>query len=76
MTDPTGAMFGLISGPEPEGAWLSTEPGSVTWVELLTRDPSAAETFYAVLFGWKATTEATSGTPYTTFQLDGDPVAG
>lgn len=76
VADPTGAMLGLISGPDHDGTWLSTEPGSASWVELLTRDTAAAETFYAVLFGWKATTEASTGTSYTTFRVDADVVAG
>ena len=39
--DPAGAMFGPISGPVIEETWFSMEPGAVSWVETLTRDPSA-----------------------------------
>lgn len=74
--DPPGAMFGLFSGPKIEGVWLSTEPGAVSWVETLSRDPSASESFYAAVFDWKAETQDTEGTSYTTFMLDDDPVAG
>lgn len=74
--DPTGAMFGLITWPAPEGVWLSREPGAVSWVETLTRDPAASEGFYTVVFDWKAETQDTGVTRYTTFMLDGDPVAG
>lgn len=74
--DPAGAMFGLIAGEQPPGAWLSQDPGAVRWVELLTRDVPAAETFYAQVFGWKATTLHGQGGAYTTFDLDGDEVAG
>lgn len=74
--DPTGAMFGLISGDAATGTWLSDEPGSVCWVELMSRDPAAAETFYATIFGWKAETQETFGSLYTTFTLDEDSVAG
>lgn len=76
VADPTGAMFGLITGPRPEGMWLSRTPGAVTWVELLTRDVTAAEAFYASVFGWKAETQDFGGTSYTTFSLDGEPVTG
>lgn len=68
-------MFGLLSGIPQEETWLSRDRGAVRWTELLSRDPAAAETFYAVLFGWKATTDL-GGVPYTTFELDDAPVAG
>ncbi|MEA2058801.1 MAG: hypothetical protein U9O63_08775, partial [Actinomycetota bacterium] len=42
----------------------------------MNRDPAAAESFYATVFDWKAETEVTEGTTYTTFRLDDDPVAG
>ncbi len=76
VADPTGGMFALSTGLEPTGAWLSGTPGSVCWVELLTRDPAAAESFYATVFGWKADTEDVEGTRYTTFTLHDELVAG
>lgn len=76
IADPTGAVLGLSSGLDRTGAWLSEEPGAASWVELMTRDPAAAEAFYAQVFGWKAETAETSGTMYTTFLLDGVLVAG
>lgn len=76
VADPTGAMFALISGPKPEGSYFGDEHGSVCWVELLTRDPAAAEPFYAVLFGWKAETQITGDTAYTVYSLGDDQVAG
>lgn len=75
VADPTGAMFALISGPRPDGIYLLRTPGSVCWVELLTRDPAAAESFYAAVFGWKGETTA-DGTAYTMFELEGREVAG
>jgi hypothetical protein len=48
----------------------------VCWVELLTRDPAAAEGFYTAVFGWKTVTEVTQGTAYTMFKLDDQDVAG
>ncbi len=77
VADPTGGMFGTIEGPSPgELTWFSREPGCVCWVELLTRDVSSAETFYGQVFDWKAETQVYGLTSYTTFFLDGDPVAG
>lgn len=74
--DPPGAMFGLISGPVIEGTWLSTDPGRVSWVETLSRDPAASEGFYSAVFDWKSETRDTGETRYTTFFLDDEPVAG
>jgi predicted enzyme related to lactoylglutathione lyase len=75
VADPTGSMFALISGgPRPHGAYFSFEPGMVCWVEVLTRDPAAAESFYASAFGWKAATDP--GTGYTVFELDGEQLGG
>lgn len=76
IADPTGATLGLIAGPKPEGAYLSGEFGAVCWVELLTRDPEAAERFYNEVFGWKAVTEVAGGTAYTMFKLNDEDVAG
>ena len=76
VADPTGGMFGLISSPRPSGAYLDQGPGTVSWVELLTRDPRAAEPFYATVFGWQAATSSPGGDAYTMFTLDDDPVAG
>lgn len=76
VADPTGAMFALIAGPRPEGPYLSEDPGFVSWVELLTRDPAAAQGFYGAVFDWKALTEQYGPTEYTSFQLDEENVAG
>lgn len=76
VADPTGAMLGLISGPRPQGTYLAQKSGAVCWIELLTRDPTTAEGFYATVFGWKADTTETAGTVYTTFKLDDENVAG
>ena len=74
--DPTGAMFGLFSGPKIDAVWLAQDQGAVSWVETLTRDPAASEGFYSAVFDWKAETSDAEGTRYTTFSLDEDTVAG
>jgi len=76
ISDPTGGMFGLFAGPPIEGEYYSTTPGAVSWVELLTRDTSAAEAFYTELFGWTAETSETPTTVYTVFKLGDEMVAG
>jgi len=76
VADPTGAMFGLFGGPEIEGVWMTRQNGGVCWVETMTRDPAASESFYAAVFDWKAETQISEGMAYTTFLLDDEPVAG
>lgn len=74
VSDPTGAMFALISGQTPvEGSWYSMSPGSVCWTETMTRDTQTSAEFYREVFGWE--TEADQG-GYITFLLDGEQVAG
>ena len=78
VSDPSGAVFGIISTPleHADKRWFSVESGAVCWVELLTRDLDAAGPFYASVFGWDSETSHSQGTAYTTFGLDGDQVAG
>jgi len=50
----------------------SPAPGAPNWVDLATSDLDGAKQFYTRLFGW--TTDVSDG--YTTFLLNGLPVAG
>jgi predicted enzyme related to lactoylglutathione lyase len=50
----------------------SPAPGAPNWVDLATADLDGAKQFYTRLFGW--TTDVSDG--YTTFLLNGLPVAG
>jgi predicted enzyme related to lactoylglutathione lyase len=53
FADPTGAAFGIWQPGTFPGAGLVNEPGALAWNELGTRDPGAAKTFYAAVFGWE-----------------------
>ncbi len=47
-------------------------PGNFCWVELVTTDQSAAESFYAKIFGWSANNIPNGPNEvYTIFQLEG-----
>ncbi|MER6350208.1 VOC family protein [Streptomyces sp. NPDC001595] len=50
--DPGGAAFQLWQARAFPGAGVLNAPGSLGWVELLTRDPARAKTFYTTVFGW------------------------
>lgn len=76
IADPNGARLALISGPRPSGRYLSTAPGAVSWVELMSRHPDRAVRFYREVFGWEAATQDTGTVAYTTFSRDGVEIAG
>jgi predicted enzyme related to lactoylglutathione lyase len=74
VADSVGAMFALIcGGPGSAGVWLSMRPGSVCWVETMSRDVEASRMFYEAIFGWEC---STSEDGYSTFTLNGESVAG
>ncbi|MGA5821912.1 VOC family protein [Kitasatospora sp. NPDC094028] len=50
--DPSGAVFTLWQARAFPGAGVFNAPGSLGWVELLTRDPGGAIAFYPAVFGW------------------------
>jgi predicted enzyme related to lactoylglutathione lyase len=72
VADPSGAALGLWQPRRHTGAEIVNEPVSLTWNELDTRDTEAAKPFYKAIFGW----DAQADDAYTTWQLDGRPVAG
>ena len=54
----------------------ASTPGSPTWVDLGTADLEDAKRFYTALFGWTADVSGDEYGGYTTFLLNGLPVAG
>jgi hypothetical protein len=54
----------------------ASTPGSPTWVDLGTADLEQAKRFYTELFGWTADVSGEEYGGYTTFLLNGRPVAG
>jgi uncharacterized protein len=53
LHDPGGAFINLWEARADIGAEVVNEHGSLTWNELATREPEAAERFYRDLFGWE-----------------------
>jgi predicted enzyme related to lactoylglutathione lyase len=72
VTDPQGAGFHLWQAQGFEGAGLLNAPGSLGWVELLTRAPEEAKAFYTTVFGWTVNTSA----HYTQWGIDGADFGG
>lgn len=73
--DPTGAVFSIWQAGAHKGSALANEPGSFTWNELNSRDPETARAFYGRVFGWDGKADGAVA-DYTTFERDGQPVAG
>jgi len=74
--DPTGAV---VSGWQPKlhrGADLFSEPVSLCWNELASRDIEKSKQFYGAVFGWAGTTGAYGPMTYTEFTAGGKTVAG
>src|SRR5690348_10409056 len=61
LADPEGAVFCVWQAGEHKGARIVNEPGALNFNGLATRDPAAAERFYAAMFGW-TTLDLGSGT--------------
>ncbi|MDX3641037.1 VOC family protein [Streptomyces sp. MB09-02B] len=64
--DPGGAAFQLWQARAFPGAGLFNAPGALGWVELLTRAPERAKSFYTAVFGWGVRT----GGHYTWWDVD------
>lgn len=56
VADPEGAVFCVWQAKNHRGAKVVNEHGSLNFNTLYTRDPDAAEAFYAAVFGWQRLT--------------------
>jgi uncharacterized protein len=74
VQDPTGAFFSMVEASADVGIDARSATGSLGCCELLTNQRSAAVRFYEEAFGWSAEVDAVGS--YTSFFLDGEPVAG
>ena len=76
FSDPTGAVFGVWQPGENKGAGLVSEPGSVAWHQVNTRDPEKALEFYSSVFGWESDKVDTGGADYWQLTSEGTNVGG
>lgn len=72
VLDPDGAAFQLWQARSFPGAGLFNAPGTLGWVELLTRAPERARSFYTAVFGWSVST----GGNYTRWGVEGADFGG
>jgi uncharacterized protein len=76
FTDPSGAMFAVWQGGTMPGLELKGEPGSLSWNELMTRDPAGCKEFYPAVLGWRPRDLPFEETTYTLWEVGGQPAAG
>lgn len=70
--DPDGAAFQMWQPRSFPGAGVFNVPGSLGWVELMTRAPERAVAFYTAVFGWSVN----SSERYTQWGVDGADFGG
>lgn len=75
FTDRAGAVFAAWQAGSMAGAELMYEPGSLSWNELMTRDPAGSKEFYPAVFGWRPRDLEYESTTYTLWEV-GDRAAG
>jgi hypothetical protein len=72
-----GAVFGAWQPGKHRGAQAVNQVGGMTWNEIGTRDPDAAQAFYGSVFGWVADPIEMEGqVVYFTLKLDGRNIGG
>ena len=78
ICDPGGGIVGLREATSHTGAELVDEPGSMWWIELLTREIPAVRMFYSNLAGWEVSEARFPHleNPYTVFKIGQESVAG
>ncbi|HET7052656.1 MAG TPA: VOC family protein [Solirubrobacterales bacterium] len=76
FSDPTGAVLGIWQPGTFVGAEVVKESNAVVWNELNTRDPEAAKSFYAAVFGWSFEEREFETGTYTSVKAGGDTVGG
>jgi uncharacterized protein len=75
VLDPGGAPVALWQANNHVGATLVNEPGTLTWNELITTDPSAVS-FYQQVLGLTTSTMDMGSGEYTLFEAGGKQVGG
>ncbi len=53
LSDPTGAPFALWESRKFSGFGVAEEPNSLSWIDLSTKDRSAAVEFYRTFLNWQ-----------------------
>ena len=76
VLDPSGAAVAFWQAGLHIGASLVNEPGTITWNELITTDPSTAAAFYEQVLGLTTSVMDMGDGEYTMFEAGGEQVGG
>jgi len=77
LTDPQGALIGLLASSTGDPPDAPPNPGGWLWAEYWADSVDAAASFYERLVGYeRGQVELTAGRPYTVLRRDGQPRAG
>ena len=71
LSDPQGAVFGLISAGRDDPTEPTIGNGDWLWHEVWATDPDGVASFYEGLAGYQSATTTLAGAPYRYFQRDG-----
>ena len=75
--DPEGASFAAWQSTSDAGpGLLVNEPNSLSWNELMTRNPAQASEFYGKLAGWESVPMPMGAIEYTILKKDGKDAGG
>lgn len=77
IDDPTGAGVAAWQPKKHIGAGVTSEPGAITWAELLTRDEETSLKTWSATFGWETDSmPMPNGVTYTVFKAGNVPSCG
>ncbi len=76
LTDAEGAHFAVWQSNRHIGAKRRSEPGTLCWIELASRAPSAAHKFYSDVFGWDYRDSDITDMPYSEWLVSGEAHGG
>ena len=78
LTDPEGAVFGLIRTNigDPDDTTTAPAPGRIVWTEMLSNDPDSAARFYESVVGYSSSKVPRRGGQYTVLSREQKDRAG
>jgi uncharacterized protein len=76
IQDPTGATLNLWQAKKHIGAGITSEPGAISWAELMTNNVDRAAKFYSTVLGWSAESVQMPKLTYTVFKSGATQAAG
>jgi predicted enzyme related to lactoylglutathione lyase len=76
FSDRSGAVFAVWQAGSMPGAELTRAPGSLSWNELMTRDPAGCKEFYPAVLGWQPRDLEYEAMTYTLWEVGDRAAAG